>query len=84
MSMMANMVQATRSPAAIFTGSGRDEIVEELFITLLRPNETQGQPPLRRRSFAAHFSVEVIRKLNVGTAGGWLERMVRSLRDNLI
>jgi hypothetical protein len=35
------------------------------------------QPPLAGASFAAEFNVEVIFKLLIRTASGWLERLVR-------
>ena len=47
----------------------------------------QAQPPLAGASFAAEFSFEVIKKLLIGTASGWLERLVRPfgmLGDRLI
>jgi hypothetical protein len=42
----------------------------------MRPNETQAQPPLAGTSSATEFNVEVIEKLVIGTASGWLQRLV--------
>jgi hypothetical protein len=43
----------------------------------MRSNETELSPPLAAPSFAAEFNVEVMRKLLIRTASGWLERLVR-------
>src|SRR5205807_1446251 len=40
--------------------------------------------PLARASFAAGFDVEVIGKLLIGTASGWLQRLVRPVRRKQI
>jgi hypothetical protein len=37
----------------------------------------KAQPPLAGASFAAKFNVEVILKLDIGTASGWLKRLDR-------
>ena len=39
--------------------------------------DKQDQPPLAAANCAADFSVEVMKKLVIGTASGWLERLVR-------
>src|SRR5204862_8283506 len=47
------------------------------------PNEKKLSHRWRQRAFAAEFDIEVIRKLDIGTASGWLQRLVRSRGDRL-
>jgi hypothetical protein len=43
----------------------------------MRPNETELSDRWRGASFPAKFNVGVIKKLDVATASGWVERSVK-------
>jgi len=59
-------------------------LAPDSFCPLTNPQPYQrdgAEPPLAGASCAAEFNVEVIRKLLIGTASGWLERLARRLRE---